>query len=311
MTETACTQFTQLGTLKRKQCSVHLSTLYYINVQFKPRSWPGRLCKPPLDQDQGNVVSLYRVFASIQSGLELLAPLLEMHKKVRPIKMLSINIISQWKYEWNQVFNWSKKTNKKNVSQLPALQHLLLCSTFFCKHNSMQRPSAIMVKNPEQGIWEHSWIQNHSGSSLVIPSAAELTGFQLGLGQRTEKVMSKAWFCGVFGCMLWIIVLLEDTNMTQLGTYWQREPDFHLKAPGLSWSPNKVLRSFVGKKAAPYYKSSTIFNSYFPYIYPSLHANSTLSACCQKVLFLYHLTIEPGFSQSSNRTLYTCAHICG
>lgn len=51
-------------------------------------------------------------------------------------------------------------------------------------------------------------------------------------------------------------------------------------------------------------KTSPIIHSYFLDIDPSFHANSKLSVCCQKVLFLSHLTTEPGFSQKFQHNPY-------
>ena len=88
------------------------------------------------------------------------------------------------------------------------------------------------------------------------------------------------------------------------------EPDFDFQCPGIdAMYPGSL--AFGGNTAPQHHTPSTILNSgdqvFFQYGHP-IYTKPTLSICCQRAQFLFHLTIEHGYS---NIKQTPGAYVCG
>lgn len=81
-------------------------------------------------------------------------------------------------------------------------------------------------------------------------SSVKATGFQCGLGHGGDQVI---WFPGFhvgiwMYCIFWVIFhSAKIANYNPVLTYWQMQPDVHLKSPATSWkySPTIFLSSTI------------------------------------------------------------------
>lgn len=100
-------------------------------------------------------------------------------------------------------------------------------------------------------------------------SSVKATGFQCGLGHGGDQVI---WFPGFhvgiwMYCIFWVIFhSAKIANYNPVLTYWQMQPDVHLKSPATSWNLQcHVYKSFlwygIWRKYSPtIFLSSTILS---------------------------------------------------